>query len=100
VGIVSVCNEPIYEISGLGNGKLSNLDESIRISTFDGSRELKLEVVNVDVEFPMPDFKSDCERKEKNAQESLSPYQLANNVWWKPSSRSAMVFTGLFIEKP
>lgn len=67
VGIVSVCNEPIYAISGLGNGKVSNLDEGIRITTYDGSRELKLEVVNINVEFPMPNFKNDCERKEKVA---------------------------------
>lgn len=62
-----MCNEPIYGISGLGNGKPSNLNESIRTSTYDGSRELKLEVVNINVEFPMPDFKSDCEKKEKKA---------------------------------
>ena len=48
----------------------------------------------------MPDFTHNCELEEREAMIQLTPYQLASNVWWKPSKRGAMVYTGLFIEKP
>lgn len=70
------------------------------MNKFEGSKELRFEEVDFHVEFPMPDFKTDCVRKEKAAKSSLAPYQLAVNVWWKPSHLSAMVYTGLFIQKP
>ncbi|CAD8134008.1 unnamed protein product [Paramecium pentaurelia] len=99
LAILSVC-EPVYKIQGFGYQKVDDLSLTVKDGKFDGSREPKFETVEFVCEFPLPDFQVDCLEKEKAAQFSLTPFQIASNVWWKPSRLGAMVFTGLFIEKP
>ncbi|CAD8050594.1 unnamed protein product [Paramecium sonneborni] len=100
LAIISVCQEPVYKIQGFGLQKVDDLSLTVKEGKFDGSREPKFETVEFVCEFPLPDFQVDCQEKEKAAQFSLTPFQIARNIWWKPSRLSAMVFTGLFIEKP
>ncbi|CAD8143139.1 unnamed protein product [Paramecium pentaurelia] len=100
LAIISVCQEPVYKIQGFGFQQVDDLSLTVKDGKFDGSREPKFETVEYVCEFPLPDFQVDCLEKEKNAQFSLTPFQIASNVWWKPSRLGAMVFTGLFIEKP
>lgn len=63
-GLLSVCDDPIYTVSGLGNSKLSDFTNTINIIKYDGNRNLKRLSVNISVEFPMPDFSDDCRTKE------------------------------------
>ncbi|CAK62151.1 unnamed protein product (macronuclear) [Paramecium tetraurelia] len=100
LAIISVCQEPIYKIQGFGYQHVDDLSLTVKDGKFDGTRDPKFETVEYVCEFPMPDFQIDCLEKEKAAQSSLTPFQVASNVWWKPSRLGAMVFTGLFIEKP
>ncbi|CAD8075679.1 unnamed protein product [Paramecium sonneborni] len=99
LALVSVCQEPIiaYEQS---QTQIDNQSNVVRESKYDGSKEIDFETIEFKCQFPIPNFTNNCIEQEKAAQISLVPFQISSNVWWKPSRLGAMVFTGLFIEKP
>ncbi|CAD8164399.1 unnamed protein product [Paramecium pentaurelia] len=101
LALVSVCQEPIqYNTQEQSQTQLDDIINSVKDGKYDGSQIIKFETIEFKCEFPMPNLTNNCIEQEKAAQMSLVPFQIQSNVWWKPSRLGAMVFTGLFIEKP
>ncbi|CAD8087820.1 unnamed protein product [Paramecium sonneborni] len=101
LALVSVCQNPDqYNTQEQDKTQIDNLSNTVRESKYDVSKEISFETIEFKCEFPMPNFGNNCVEQEKAAQISLVPFQISSNVWWKPSRLDAMVFTGLFIEKP
>ncbi|CAK74875.1 unnamed protein product (macronuclear) [Paramecium tetraurelia] len=101
LALVSVCQAPTqYNTQDESKSQVDDLINSVKDGKYDGSQLIKFETIEFKCEFPMPNFMNNCTEQEKAAQISLVPFQISSNVWWKPSRLGAMVFTGLFIEKP